>query len=49
MDNYIAIGAGGPGFDSRAGQLGRSVATAAAFLRSSVAQALGRGEGPRHS
>ena len=40
--------AGSHGFDSRAGQIGHSVATAAMFLRSCVVQALSRGDGSRH-
>ena len=48
----IAIGAGGFGFDSQAGQMNtcrRRLATVAMFLRSCVAQALNHGNGPRHS
>ena len=52
-----AIGAEDLGFDSRAGQIDyragqqcrQRLATAATFLRSCVAQALSRGDGPRHS
>ena len=49
------VGAEGLGFDSRVGQIGHSVtngslvATTAMFLRSSAAQALSGGGGPRHS
>ena len=39
MVNVITIGAGGDWIDSRAGQIGHSVAIAATFLRSCVAQA----------
>ena len=44
----IAIGAEDLGFNSRAGCIGRSVATAAMFLRSCVTQVLNRGDGSRH-
>ena len=46
----IAIGAGGVGFNSWAGQIGHKqqrLTTEAMFLRICVAQALSRGEGPR--
>ena len=43
------MGAGGLGFDSRTGQIGHNVANAATFIRSCVAQALNRGDGPCHS
>ena len=42
-----ANGVGGMGFDSRAGQIGYTVATAAMFLRSCVDQAFSRGDGSR--
>ena len=48
----VAVGAGGLGFDSRAGQFERSVANGSPPLRSflsCVVQAPGRGDGPRHS
>ena len=48
---HIAIEAGGLGFDSRAsliGQCRQRLVTAAMFLRSCVAQALNRGDEPRH-
>ena len=52
MVTDVAIDAGGLGFDSGAGLIGqcrqRLVATAA-FFRSCIAQALSRGNGPRHS
>ena len=50
-----SVVAGSLGFDSRAGQIRRSVAsdssvvTTARFLRGCVAQALSRGDGPRRS
>ena len=37
------------GFDAQAGQRGHSIATVATFLRSCVAQALNRGDGPATS
>ena len=45
----IARDAEGRCFNSRAGQIGPSVTIAAVFLRSWVAQALSRGDGPRIS
>ena len=45
----ISICAAGRGFNSLAGQIGHSSAIAATFLRSCVAEALSRGDGPRHS
>ena len=45
----ISIGVEGLGFDSRAGQIGHSAATAAAFLWSSKTQAVRRGDESRHS
>ena len=48
----IAIGAGGLGFNSgqvKAAQCHQRLATAATFLRSCVAQALRREDGPHHS
>ena len=52
MVTDVAIDARGLGFDSGAGLIGqcrqRLVATAA-FFRSCIAQALSRGNGPRHS
>ena len=48
----IAVGAGGLGFDSRAGQIGQCchrLATAATFLLSCVAQALSREDRLPHS
>ena len=48
----IAVGRGGPEFDSPAGQIvqcRQRFPTAALFLRSCVAQALSDGEGPRNS
>ena len=50
--SQIVISAGGLGLNSLAGQIGtvsQWLATVAAFLRSCVAQALSRGDGPRHS
>ena len=44
-----AVGAGGLGFDSRAGQIGHGVATAAMFLRCCVVKPLSRGDAPRNS
>ena len=41
----IAIDTGGLGFDFLAGQIGQGVTM---LLRSCVAQALNRGDGPRH-
>ena len=46
-----AYGTGSLGFDSGAGQIGRSyqrLAAAATFLRSCVAQTRSRGDGRRH-
>ena len=43
---YNAIGAGGLGFDSPAGQIGHGVANVATFLRSCVALVLSHGMGP---
>ena len=47
----IAIGAGGHGLDSRAGQIGLSVQQrlAATFLRGYIAETLSRGDGSRRS
>ena len=45
----IVIGARGLWFDSSSGQIRRSVATAAMFRRSCVAQALNCGDGSCHS
>ena len=50
--NYIAIGAGGLGFDSRADQIGRSIANGSPPLRrffGIVSHVLSCGDGPRHS
>ena len=47
MVKHITIGAGGLGFDSRAGQIEHSVANTATLFLSSVAQALTCGGGPR--
>ena len=49
MVERIAIDAGGLVFDSRAGQIRLGIAIAAMFLRSCVVQALGCGDGSRHS
>ena len=46
VDQGIAVGTEGIGFDSLAGQIGRSVSTAAMFLRSCVAKALSREDRP---
>ena len=49
-DSILSSGwPGGDSLSSRAGQIGRSVATAAMFLRSCVVQTLSRGDGSRHS
>ena len=45
----IAIGAKGLEFDSLASPFGNSIAKGSPFLCSSVAPALNRGDGPRHS
>ena len=45
----IAVGAEGLDFDCRVGQIGCSVAIAAMFFRSCVAQALSHKNEPRHS
>ena len=43
---HVAIGAGRPGFDSKAGDIGHTVATTGMFFRSCVVQALSRRDGP---
>ena len=48
MVEYIAICAGGLGFDSRAGPTGPQLVAAAMFLRSCVVQALSRWYEPRY-
>ena len=49
LAKHVGIGAGGLGIDSRAAQIGYSVAIAAMFLRSCVAQAQSCGDGSRLS
>ena len=49
MVKDIAIGAGGHGFESRAGETEHSVAIAATFLQSCAVQALSHGDEPRNS
>ena len=44
----IATGARALGFDFWLGQIGRSASTAATYIRSCVAAALSRGDGPCH-
>ena len=46
MDEAFAFGAGDHGFDSRAGQIGHSVANCSPPLRP-IAETLSRGDGPR--
>ena len=51
VTKHITSGAGGQGFDSRAGQIGHSVFLSYTFLRSCIAQALSHGDAPatRHT